>query len=64
VLVYRDGWRAQVVSLEPGDFSFLASAARGATLGGALEAAAADSGFDPSTTLARWMHARVITGLV
>jgi uncharacterized protein len=65
LLVYRTGWHARVLSLAPGDFSFLASAAHGATLGSALEAGvAAERSFDPSTTLARWMDAQVITGLV
>jgi uncharacterized protein len=65
VLVYRAGWRARVLSLATGDFSFLASAAQGATLGAALEAGvAADASFDPSTTLARWIDAQVITDLV
>jgi hypothetical protein len=65
VLVYRAGWRARVLSLAPADFSFLAAAARGETLGAALEGAiAAHAGFDPSTTLARWIDAQVITGLV
>jgi hypothetical protein len=65
LLVYRTGWRARVLSLAPGDFSFLASAAHGATLGSALEAGvAAERSFDPSTTLARWIDAQVITGLV
>lgn len=65
LLVYRAGWRARVLSLAPGDFSFLASAAHGGSLGEALEAGvAADASFDPSTTLARWIDAQVITGLV
>jgi hypothetical protein len=65
LLVYRAGWRARVLSLAPGDFSFLASAAHGETLGSALESGvAAERSFDPSTTLARWIDARVITGLV
>jgi uncharacterized protein len=65
ILVYRADWRARVLSLVPGDFAFLASAARGETLGAALEAAvAADAAFDPSTTLARWIDAQVVTGLV
>jgi uncharacterized protein len=65
LLVYRAGWRARVLSLAPGDFSFLAAAAHGATLGSALEAGvAAERSFDPSTTLARWIDAQVVTGLV
>jgi uncharacterized protein len=65
LLVYRPGSRARVLSLRPGDFAFLASTARGATLGTALEAGvAADSGFDPSTALARWIDAQAITRLV
>lgn len=65
LLVYRAGWRARVLSLAPGDFSFLASAAQGGTLRAALEAGlAADASFDPSTTLARWIDAQVITDLV
>jgi hypothetical protein len=65
VIIYRAGWRARVLSLLPGDFAFLAAAMRGETLGAALEAGiAADAGFDPSTTLARWIDAQVITALV
>lgn len=49
ILVIRPRWRAQVVSLAPGDFAFLGTAHRGGTLGTALESAvAADPSFDPS----------------
>jgi hypothetical protein len=65
VLVHRPRWRAQVDSLAPGDFAFLDAARRGETLGAALgRAAATDSGFNPSTALAHWVHARVIDRLV
>ena len=65
VLVHRPLWRAQVLSLACGDFLFLSAASRGETLGAALQAAAtADASFEPSTALARWIHAQVITSLV
>jgi len=62
ILVHRPRWRVQVRSLAPGDYRFLESAQRGATLGEALEAAvAADPAFDPSLALAGWVDAGVIT---
>lgn len=64
VLVHRPLWRAHVLSLAPGDFRFLSAAYRGETLGAALEAGAADAGFDPSTALAHLINAQVITSLV
>jgi hypothetical protein len=65
ILVIRPRWRAQVVSLAPGDFAFLGTAHRGGTLGTALESAvAADPSFDPGSALARWIHAHVIDHLV
>lgn len=65
VLVHRPRWRARVDSLAPGDFAFLDAARRGETLGAALaRAAATDAGFNPSTALAQWIHARVIDRLV
>lgn len=65
VLVHRPAWRAQVCSLAPGDFLFLESALRGATLGEAFEtAAAADADFDLLRALTRWIDARVIENLV
>jgi hypothetical protein len=64
ILVHRPRWRAQVLSLSPGDFRFLGGAVRGETLGESLEAAAVvDSQFDPSMALARWIDARIITNL-
>lgn len=64
ILVHRPRWRVQVLSLAPGDFRFLDSAARGATLGEALEAAAdVDGEFDPSMALARWIDAAVIASV-
>jgi len=64
ILVHRPRWRAQVVSLMPGDYCFLQSAQAGATLGEALEAAlVADASFSVSTVLARWVDAGVITRL-
>jgi uncharacterized protein len=61
ILVHRPKWRAQVRSLEPGDYRFLDCARAGRTLGEALEAARAeDPGFDPSRALAGWVDARVI----
>lgn len=65
VLVHRPRWRAEVLSLAPGDFVFLNAAWRGETLGAALEAGVrADAGFDPSTALAHWINAQVIASLV
>lgn len=64
VLVHRPLWLAQVTSIPPGDFRFLSSAARGETLGAALEAGAADAAFDPSTALAHWIDAQIIASLV
>jgi uncharacterized protein len=64
VLVYRAGWRPRVESLEAGDYRFLEAALRGETLGAALEAAlAADSQFNPSTALGRWINAQIIVGM-
>ena len=65
ILVHRPRWRAQVLSLAPGDFAFLAAASRGETLGAALEAAvSAEWLFDASRALARWIDARVVDALV
>jgi len=65
VLIQRPRWRAEVVSLAPGDFAFLSAAARDETLGDALESGAThDNRFAPSTALARWIDAAVITRLV
>lgn len=62
ILVHRPRWRAQVRSLAPGDHRFLGMAARGRTLGEALEAALAeDRDFDPSLALAGWVDAGVLT---
>lgn len=64
ILVHRPRWRAQVLPLAVGDFRFLAMAARGRTLGEALEAALADDPrFDPSIALARWIDSGVIVSL-
>jgi hypothetical protein len=63
ILIYRPRWRAQVISLAAGDYRFLDSSREGRTLGEALEAAAGDPAFDPSTALAHWIHAQVIAGL-
>jgi hypothetical protein len=61
VLVHRPKWRVQVLSVAPGNYRFLQSAARGETLGDALEAAAAeDPEFKPSLALAGWVDAGVI----
>lgn len=61
ILVHRPRWRALVRSLAPGDYRFLQAAARGETLGDALEAAAAeDPDFQPSLALAGWVDAGVI----
>jgi len=65
ILVHRARWRAEVDSLSPGDFAFLSAAARGDTLGEALESGVAhDHELDPSTTLTRWIDADVVTSLV
>jgi hypothetical protein len=62
ILVHRPKWRAQVLSLTAGHYRFLESAARGETLGDALEAAAAeDPAFEPSLALAGWVGAGVVT---
>ena len=65
VLVHRPRWRAEVRSIGPGDYRFLAAARDGATLAGALEAAVAagDSAFDPAGALARWVAAGVLVDL-
>jgi hypothetical protein len=64
ILVYRDGWRAQVKSLAPGDFRFLEAALSGENLGATLEVAiSADSQFAPSTALGRWINAQIIVCL-
>jgi hypothetical protein len=64
VLVHRPRWRAEVCALAAGDYRFLASVQKCATLGDALEAAAAeDSEFDAATALARWIEAGVIVEL-
>ncbi|OGA17615.1 MAG: hypothetical protein A3I63_03675 [Betaproteobacteria bacterium RIFCSPLOWO2_02_FULL_66_14] len=65
VLIHRPRWRAEVISIPPGDHAFLDAAIAGRTLGESLHAAAtADPDFDPSTALARWIHAHIITALV
>jgi hypothetical protein len=62
ILVFRSRWRAQVRSLAPGDFRFLAATAAGEALAEALgSAAAADPAFDASAVLARWVEAGVLT---
>ncbi len=64
VLVYRDGWRPQVLLLAPGDYAFLRKAIDGEDLGAALEAAlAADSDFAPTPALGRWIDAQIIVSL-
>lgn len=64
ILVHRPRWRAEVSSLSPGDYSFLASALGGAGLGEALErAAAAHPAFDSAVALAAWVKAGVIASL-
>jgi hypothetical protein len=61
-LVFRPAWRVTVESLALGDCRFLAAANIGATLGEALEAAAAaDPQFDCASALARWMAKGVLT---
>ena len=62
ILVHRPRWRAQAVSLAPGDFAFLETLARGDSLGAALESAiAADPLIDASKALTRWVDAGVLT---
>jgi len=64
VLVYRPGWKAEVVALATGDYRFLAVVLDGASLGEALEAAVAeDAGFDPAAALSRWVAAGVVVNL-
>lgn len=61
VLVHRPRWTVAVRAIGAGDHRFLAAALDGASLGDALEAAAAeDSGFDAATALARWVNAGVV----
>lgn len=60
VLVHRPAWRVRVCSLADGDYRFLAAAGTGATLGDALEAAAADRSFDARPALAHWVEAGAI----
>lgn len=65
ILVHRPRWRASVSSLGAGDFHFLEAIGRQEELGAAFDAGlAADPAFDPSDTLLRWIHARVIDRLV
>jgi uncharacterized protein len=62
ILIHRPRWRVEVRSVARGDWRFLESAASGATLGAALEAAASeDPGFDAGVALAAWIQAGVIT---
>jgi hypothetical protein len=61
-LVFRPRWHVTLEALTMGDFHFLTAAERSATLGEALEAAAAaDSGFDATNALARWIGKGVIS---
>lgn len=60
ILVHRPTWRVQVRSLADGDYRFLAAAGGGASLGDALEAAAADPSFDARLALGHWVEAGVI----
>jgi uncharacterized protein len=61
-LVFRPRWHVLLESLTAGDYHFLTEAERGAALGEALEgAAAADSGFDAASALARWIGKGAIT---
>ena len=61
ILVYRPRWKAMVRSLAPAEQRFLEAARDRATLGEALEAACADSAFDPSSALAHWVREGVVT---
>lgn len=57
-LVCRPQWRAELTPLSFGEYTALQAIAAGRSLGAALEAAiAADSEFDPATTLPRWLRA-------
>jgi hypothetical protein len=64
ILVHRPRWRAEVLSLDAGDFAFLRSVSQGDSLGTALEAGAREPGFDPSAALARWIGAGVVASRV
>ena len=60
-LIYRPKWRVELAPLAPGDYRFLAEAARRVTLGDALCAAAEqDPKFDPGSALARWVALGVV----
>ena len=64
ILVHRPRWRAEVSSLSASDYRFLEAALGGATLGEALErAAAGDPAFNPAIALASWVQAGVIASL-
>jgi hypothetical protein len=55
-LVYRLGWKADVLALDAGAYCALAALDAGAPLGAALDAAlAADTAFDLTPRLGQWM---------
>jgi hypothetical protein len=61
ILVHRAGWRVETCSLAAGDYAFLERLRDGATLGAALEAAAAaDAAFLPGVALPAWVQAGVV----
>lgn len=61
-LVLRPCWHVMLESVALGDYRFLTEAKRGASLGEALQAAAAaDSDFNAANALARWVGKGVIT---
>lgn len=64
ILVHRPCWRAEVLSLDAGDFAFLRSLSQGGCLGTALEAGAREPGFDPSAALGRWIGAGVVASRI
>lgn len=62
ILICRPRRRVEVLSITLGDYRFLAGASRDEPLGELLDAALSlDPSFDPSSALARWVHAGVLS---
>ena len=62
ILLHRPRWRVEVLSIALGDYRLLACASRDEPLGELLEAVLTlDPSFDPSSALARWVHAGVLS---